>query len=354
MDVFAQLAKKLDELPQGFPATEDGLEIRILRIIFSPEDAEMALKMTTTPETAEQIAERLQMPVEEVRAHLDDMARKGQIGSLRMGGRQVYRLIPFVVGIYESQRRERLTRELAELFEAYAPHLGKTLGGFEPHLVRVVPIHAAIRTDLHVLQHEDIHQILEKAKSFRVQDCICRTEKKVLGDPCTHTIRCCIHYSMEENAFEYFNPDGDIITREEARKILDAADREGLVHLTYNAVDVPAAFLCSCCPCCCGLLRGIKEYHSPYAIARSNYVAHIDQDTCVNCGTCRDERCPMDAIVEEDGNYRVLEKRCIGCGVCVITCPSESLTMRERPITERDEIAKDMMDWSVRRLMHRN
>ncbi|RJR18877.1 MAG: hypothetical protein C4582_11170 [Desulfobacteraceae bacterium] len=353
MDVFEQLAKKLDGLPQGFPTTENGVELKILRTIFDPEDARMALLMTPAPETAEQVAERLGRPLDEISAHLDDMARKGQIVSFKMAGRQVYRLAPFVIGIYEMQRRERLTKELAELFEEYLPHLTKTSGGYGPHMTRVIPVQSTIKADLHVLQHEDIRQIIAKAKSFRVQDCVCRREKALLGDPCKHTLHNCLQYSMEESAFDYFNLDGEIITREEALRIMEEADQEGLVHTTYNAMDVPAGFLCSCCGCSCGLMRALKEYHAPYAIARSNYVAHIDADACTACGVCKDERCPMDAIVEDDGIYRVLEKRCIGCGVCAVVCPSEALILIQRPESDRDEIARDMLEWGKQRLANR-
>ncbi len=220
-------------------------------------------------------------------------------------------------------------------------------------MTRVIPIQATVKTDLHVLQHEDICQIIRKAKSFRVQDCICRREKALLGNPCKHTLHNCIHYSMEENAFDYFKIDGDIITQEEALKIIDDAEKEGLVHTTYNVANASTSFLCSCCACACGLLRSLKEFHAPYTLAKSNYVARIDEDACLACGLCKDERCPMEAIVEEDGAYRVLEKRCIGCGVCVVTCPSEALSLVERPEPDRDEIAGDMLEWSKLRLMHR-
>ena len=65
-DVYERLAKRLHELPQGFPPTETGVELRILRKLFSPEEAEMALKVKPMPETAKAISERLGMPLEEI------------------------------------------------------------------------------------------------------------------------------------------------------------------------------------------------------------------------------------------------------------------------------------------------
>jgi hypothetical protein len=144
-DIYEQLAKKLDELPEGFPATEKGVELKILREIFTPDEAEMALKMQPVPETAEEIAQRLEEPISKMRPLLDGMAKKGQIASSKMEGRQVYRLAPFVVGIYEYQRRERFTRKLVELFEEYLPVLTKKVGGHRPHLTRVIPINAVFK-----------------------------------------------------------------------------------------------------------------------------------------------------------------------------------------------------------------
>lgn len=353
-DIYKLLAKKLDELPEGFPATETGVELKILREIFTPDEAEMALKMNRLPETAEDIAKRLGKPTDEMRTILDGMARKGQIASLKMAGRQVYRMAPFVVGIYEFQRRERQTKELVDLFEEYLPLLSQKLGGHGPHLTRVIPINAGIKTDLNILPHDDVHQIIEKAKSFRVQECICRREQSLLGNRCEYTLKNCVQYSMEEGAYDYFNLDGDIITREEALQIIDETEKEGLVHNTYNVEEAIGGFICNCCPCCCGLLRSLKEFKAPYILAKSRYVAAIDQESCESCGICRDERCPMDAIIEDDGEYQVQGERCIGCGVCVVTCSSESITLVDRLESDRDAIAKNVIDWGQRRLEERS
>jgi electron transport complex protein RnfB len=66
-DAYKRLAIRLDELPHGYPATEGGVEIKILKKIFSQEDAEMALKMRPIPETAGAIAQRLGKPLPETR-----------------------------------------------------------------------------------------------------------------------------------------------------------------------------------------------------------------------------------------------------------------------------------------------
>ena len=345
-DVYMDLAKKLDELPQGFPATESGLELKILRKIFSPEEAAMALQIKPIPETVEAIAERLGKPLPEMQAILDDMVEKGQIGSFKLFGQQMYMFFPFVVGIYEFQG-ERLDKELVEMFEEYLPTLVRKVGGFTPAIARVVPVDIDVKGDLLIHRYEDVRRMIDEAKSFEVHDCICRKEQALEGNPCKHTVDICLGISNEEDGYNRYEV-GKVISKEEALKLLDKAEEEGLVHCTYN-VQMGQTFVCNCCPCCCGILRGAKDYNAPYMLAKSNFMALIDPDGCTQCGVCADERCPMDAIVEEGGEYRVLSKRCIGCGVCVPTCPTEAIELVRRPEIEQDTPPADLIDWSVQR-----
>ena len=113
------MAHKFDELPNGFPTTANGVEIEILKKIYTSEEAEMALKMQPVPATVEDIAQRLVKPVAEMRSILDTMALKGQIASFKLFGQQVYMFFPFVIGIYEFQLN-RIDKEFAHLFEDYA------------------------------------------------------------------------------------------------------------------------------------------------------------------------------------------------------------------------------------------
>ena len=51
-DPYKVLARKLDEMPQGYPPTESGVELRILKKLYTPEEAELAVKLKPAPETA--------------------------------------------------------------------------------------------------------------------------------------------------------------------------------------------------------------------------------------------------------------------------------------------------------------
>ena len=57
-DSYERLAEALDRLPNGFPRTDSGLEIRILEKICSPGEAALAGVLTGTPEPVEAIAAR--------------------------------------------------------------------------------------------------------------------------------------------------------------------------------------------------------------------------------------------------------------------------------------------------------
>ena len=351
-DPYRQLAARLDALPNGFPPTATGVEIRILQHIFSPDDAAVALALLPVPESAAAIARRLGRPVEETRALLDAMAAKGQIAAVSRRGRPRYALVPFVVGIYEFQL-PRIDRTLALLCEEYLPTLMKTLGGFRPALARVVPVGVRIDAAAEVLACESVREIIGSARSIRLMECVCRREQEALGSPCRHRAERCLAIADEPEALRDFPPWGRLIGADEALAVLDATEREGLVHCTFNVRQSPM-FICNCCSCCCGFLRGLREFEAPHLLVRSNYVARIAGDDCVSCGECASGRCPMDAIAEREGGWAVDAGRCIGCGVCAVACATGAIALVARPRAERTVPPGNVLSWAYRRAAERS
>ena len=70
IDNYERLANALEALPGGFARTESGVEMELLKMAFSPEEALVACHMTRTPETPAQIAKRVGLPVDDITALL--------------------------------------------------------------------------------------------------------------------------------------------------------------------------------------------------------------------------------------------------------------------------------------------
>ena len=77
--LYRQLAKHLDKMPGGYPATEDGLELRILKHLFTVEEVSLALHLTLIPEPVAVIARRAGLDIDETTGLLEEMADKGLI-----------------------------------------------------------------------------------------------------------------------------------------------------------------------------------------------------------------------------------------------------------------------------------
>ena len=58
-DVYVQLRQQIDKMPVGMPATDSGVEIRILKHLFTPEEAKIALHLNIIPEPPERILKRV-------------------------------------------------------------------------------------------------------------------------------------------------------------------------------------------------------------------------------------------------------------------------------------------------------
>ena len=78
-DVYQRLAEHLDNLPAGYPATETGVELRILKRLFTSEEAEIATGLGMLPEPCAAIAARLGREAQTLAPALEAMSRKGLI-----------------------------------------------------------------------------------------------------------------------------------------------------------------------------------------------------------------------------------------------------------------------------------
>jgi hypothetical protein len=79
-DTYKQLAEALDRLPNGFPRTPSGVEIKLLKRIFSKEEAIVAGQLSRNFEPVHMIANRVNLPVKDVRKRLMRMTKRGLLG----------------------------------------------------------------------------------------------------------------------------------------------------------------------------------------------------------------------------------------------------------------------------------
>jgi electron transport complex protein RnfB len=348
-EVYHRLARRLDAIPNGFPTTESGVELLLLAKIFTPEQAALAAEMLMRYEPAEAIADRAGADPQEARQVLKGMARSGLIRARRGGDALVFALLPFVVGIYEEQL-PRMDEEFATLVERYFQETGmRTILDTPPPIHRVIPVEETISLDLEVFPYERAAALVEGARSWGVRNCICRVQQRLVGKGCDYPLESCLLLAPVEGAFVR-DEVTRAITKEEALQILQEAEEVGLVHSTGNYRD-RHNYICNCCPCCCGVLRGLTEFGVPTAVARSGFYAAVDEAACQGCGTCV-ERCPFEAITLPEETAVVDLDRCLGCGVCAPTCPAEAIHL-ERRATEETPPPTDIKEWALRRAQAR-
>ena len=345
LDPYNRLAQYLDSLPAGFPPTESRVELRILRKLFSPQEAGLALYLTLIPEQAHVVAYRARQPLEHTSAALEEMELKGLISAShpKVGGVKKYAISQFVVGFYEDQVN-RLDREMAELFEEYRPHLFNDGSWKTLPQIRTIPVHESIPITSEVMPYEHAETILRSKTAFAVRNCICRQERQLLEQGCSKPMEVCMAFDgAAQNTAA--TGKGRLIDLVEALDILKQARQAGLVLQPANSKD--PIFLCACCSCCCGVLRSIKEQPRPSDLVANAFAARHDPDLCSACGACL-AKCPMEALVERDGAVMHLPERCIGCGLCVGVCPGEALSMVRKPAQELPAIPRNTTEAYIR------
>ncbi len=322
-NIYERLRARLNDLANGFPETESKVEIRLLKRLFTEEEAELYLQMSPFLEKPEDVAQRLNRHVEELAPVLEHMAQKGHLFRKRNGDRVRYSAVPYVVGIFEHQLKrmdEDFARDHEEYFETA---FGKTIQAFKTPVLRTIPINRQLVAKNPVAPFEDVLQIIENQAKIAIAPCVCRTTTKLAGKECDKPMENCFSFGSHA---EYYveNKMGRYITIDEAKEIVKKNEEAGLVMQPFNSQKIGG--MCSCCGDCCGVLRSLKMHPRPAEMVQSNYFAQVDEAECTGCETCL-ERCQMEAIEVDDGIAAIDLIRCIGCGLCVTTCPVDAIEL---------------------------
>src|SRR4030042_1873703 len=122
---------------------------------------------------------------------------------------------------------------------------------------------------------------------------------------------------------------GREISQAEALEIIRKSEEEGLIHFVDNCQG-EIQHNCNCCSCCCWNVSPIKKHLVPrdYIMA-TYYLRTTDEEECIGGGRVGED-CPMEIITMVDDKPAVDETVCIGCGVCLLHCPTGAAKLKRK------------------------
>jgi electron transport complex protein RnfB len=324
-DVYERLAEMFDQMPPGISFAPSIMEV--LRLQYTPEEADLAVKVGLKGVKLDQIQERTGIDGERLKTMLGKMADKGTIWITPQTDNPNYRSVgiggPGLIetGAWGNIRfpySVPLMKAMAKFQHEWA------VGGlpaFSSPTSRVWATPAALPSDAD--PSENVAEMMKMAGYWSVSTCSCRLPHWVAdpGNHCSHLLETCIllgkmgRWCVEHGMARE-------IDYHRAVEILHRCNEDGLVH-TYD----PNWAICNCCADCCVFFVSLRETGAN-VIQRSNFLARIDEEKCTACGNCAD-RCPVDAIVVDD--FAVVDAdKCLGCGVCFPTCTGKAVGLARR------------------------
>jgi len=326
--MYHELSEHLARHPAGFPTSAAGPDFDILKRLFTKEEAELALHLNLRLQTVKQVAEKAGIAEHELAKILAKMADKGIIFEDKRKGEPRYSLVAFLPGIYEFQVRN-LDEQLAHAFEEIYPEFIKEIGKGKTPFMRVLPAEQSI-ADMTVIPYEKASEMVSQVRNIAITDCVCRKEQKLIGRGCSRPLDSICMWFGTWADFVIDKGMAQKATLREALKVLQKGENAGLVHLGMNVTENMMG-MCQCCPCCCGVMRGLTQFNIPTVLARSNYYSVVDVELCNGCENCI-AACPVKAIStnRKEEKAAVDAARCIGCGLCIVECATGALSLIAR------------------------
>ena len=354
---YRLLRQQMDHNVSGVPETPAIMSI--LKLLYSPEEAELARQLPTHPKALTDLAKRLTVPEDELQDKLTELARRGLVLDIERKGQRYYALPPVLGGIFEfvlmRTRDDLPVEELSRLFDEYmngeevfprAAYAGET------QFARAFVHEEALPPDDHteILDWERVTKIIETASCISIALCPCRHKNGHLGKACGAPVRTCI--SLNGGAETMIHSGiAERIDAKEALRIVEECKAAGLAQCGDN-VQRHVTFLCNCCGCCCTMIHAMRTFNLSHAIISSNWIAECDSRECKACGECV-KACPLGAITIKSGGEgrqspesgltarspfeggqggcaQVDDSLCLGCGVCCTTCKSGGIRMKPR------------------------
>jgi ferredoxin len=343
--VYEQLAEAFSSRGGSLAVLKRRELYALLEELFTQEEAELAAKMPLSPMPAADLATGMGGDPQGVEKLLETMADKGLVFTYERGGVRHYNLMALFPGIFEMQFMKGevsdRAKKIARLFQDYSSVMLGLREGTAPAIptfpfARVITVEQEIPAGVEIYPHDKASEYIANSDQIAVGTCYCRHWGELLDRPCDKPKDVCLSFGptakfIAERGF------GRLISKEEALKVLDRAEKAGLVHCSSNTgkyVD----FICNCCICHCLILQSIRSAVLPNRAATSGFIMVVDEEQCTGCGDCIG-RCPMEALSMQDDIVVRDADRCIGCGLCISVCPTSALRMElreQRPIPLRD------------------
>jgi ferredoxin len=133
---------------------------------------------------------------------------------------------------------------------------------------------------------------------------------------------------------------------EEVKALLRQCHTKGYVHCLEMCMNSGRWMfcICNCEPRICAPMRVFM--HTGEMVWKGPEICIAERDTCLGtetCGKCV-ERCMFSACTESDGKLSFDSEKCMGCGLCVSTCPTESRHMAVRhDYAHNDKVPADIL-----------
>ncbi|MDP8223161.1 MAG: 4Fe-4S binding protein [Candidatus Lernaella stagnicola] len=357
---YLALQERLDKMPIGAPANRFLFEI--LAELFSEEEARVAAAVPMGLTSARRIAANADMDLAQAREVIDRLVEKGLLADLpRSNGSVSYFLNPTMVGFFEfTMMRVRTDidqQRVGKLFHEYLRNdperaFFKAVAEGETFFARPLVHEDVLEADVYseVLDYEKASQIIEEGGQWAEAMCYCRHVKTHTGEACDYPRDFCLSFGQGAN---YLIRRGfaQAVSKEHALEVLHEARERGMVQMGDNVKNQPH-YMCNCCPCCCEMLAGLREFPGPTPVVTSNYVAVIEDENCLGCGKCA-TACPVNAIemhaAKPTASRPTRKKaavvdadRCLGCGVCRRSCTHDALSLHR--IGQRVHTPENMME----------
>jgi len=342
---YNDLVDRLNRFPQGAPPSET--LYKILKILFSEQEAGLVAQLPIKPFTAEQASRILKMDLSETRQVLDALAGRAILVDTEYEGKTTYTLPPPMAGFFEfsmmRMRGDIDQRVLGELFYQYMnveeDFIRNLFVRGETQLGRVYVNEPVLSNEnaLHVLDYERASEVIRTASVRGVGVCYCRHKMMHMGKACDAALEICMT----------FNGSAESLTRHGYARAVDVSEGLDLLQQAYDQnlvqfgenVREGVNFICNCCGCCCEAMIAARRFGLLNPVHTTNFIPVVDESTCNGCGKCVNA-CPVEAMTLVSTNdphhpkmkkAKLNEEACLGCGVCVRTCGHESLSLRSRP-----------------------